>query len=88
MEDGEKEIIKYQVESVWGPHDIVIAKKFDPNRCDRKNCKLFNNIKLSDEMTDALNEAGFKPMPLPKDGCKDFEQTDGSNYKTDKLIFR
>ena len=30
----------------------------------------------------------FKPMPLPKDGCSDFEVADEDDKKTDKLIFR
>lgn len=88
MEDGERETIKYQVESAWSSQDIVIVKKFDPNRCRKKGCKLFNNIKLSDEMTTALDDADFKPMPLPKDGCSDFEVADEEDKKTDKLIFR
>ncbi len=86
IEADDRERIKYYMDAPWG--DLEYSKKFDPNKCKRTDCKLFNNIKLSDEMTDALNEAGYKPMPLPKDGCKDFEQTDGENYKTDKFIFR
>ena len=35
-----------------------------------------NMVYLSDEMQEALHEAGYNPMPLPKDGCKDFEPTD------------
>lgn len=69
----------------WG--DGEYSKKFDPNKCERTDHKLFNNIKLSDEMQEALHEAGYKPMPLPKDGCKGFEPTDGENFKTDKFIF-
>lgn len=48
-------------------------KKFDPNTCPRLNKKLFNNINLSDEVVDELFEYGYEPMPLPKDGCSDFE---------------
>lgn len=89
MEDGEQETISCRVESTWTSHDIVIAKKFDPNRCGKKGCKLFNNIKLSDEMQDALCESDYNPMPLSKENCEDFEsKEDGENFKTDKLIFR
>ena len=46
---------------------------FDPNKCDVTDCKLYYNIKLTDDLTTALDEAGYKPMPLPEDGCTDFE---------------
>lgn len=78
MEVGNKERITYEICSLG---KVEHSKKFDPNKCSITKQKLYNNIKLSDEMQDALYEAGYNPMPLPKDGCKDFEPTDESNYK-------
>lgn len=74
MEADNKERITYEMDCPWG--DVEYSKKFDPNKCDITDRKLFNNIKLSDEMQEALHEAGYNPMPLPKDGCKDFEPTE------------
>lgn len=71
---GDKEQIIYEIDCSWG--NVVYSKEFDPNKCNITKQKLYNNIKLSYEMRDALHEAGYNPMPLPKDGCKDFEPTD------------
>lgn len=70
MEADNKERITYEIDCPWG--DVEYSKKFDPNKCERTDRKLFNNIKLSDEMQEALHEAGYNPMPLPKDGCHMF----------------
>ena len=86
MEADNKEWISYYIESPWV--DVEYRKKFDPNKCEVSGCKLFNNMKLSCEMTTALDEAGYKSMPLPKEGCKDFKPTDNNNNGTDKIIFR
>lgn len=63
-------------------------RKVEAYRCEVTGCKLFNNMKLSCEITTALDEAGYKSMPLPKEGCKDFKPTDGKDNGTDKIIFR
>ena len=73
-EEDNRERITYEMDCPWG--DVEYSKNFDPNKCERTDRKLFNNIKLSDEMQEALHEAGYNPMPLPKDGCKDFEPTE------------
>ena len=70
MEADNQERISYFIDTPWG--DVESCKKFDPNRCAIANQKLYNNIKLSDEITDALNEADYRAMPLPKDGCRLF----------------
>ena len=55
----------------------------------RTDCKNYQpSMKLSCEITTALDEAGYKSMPLPKEGCKDFKPTDKNNNGTDKIIFR
>ena len=49
-----------------------IKKEFDLNTClhPKKQGKLFNNFKLSNEMRRALSQASFIPMPnLKSGGC-------------------
>lgn len=65
------EEISYSVDSPFGEEERNIL--FNPNKCDVTDCKLYYNIKLTDDLTTALDEAGYKPMPLPEDGCTDFE---------------
>lgn len=74
--DNKERIIYFSGFCPWNDEEIKLGKKFDPNKCECTDRKLFNNIKLSDEMQEALHEAGYNPMPLPKDGCKDFEPTE------------
>lgn len=71
----DKDDIEYFIR--MGPYgeDITGFKKFEPNRCRAKGCKLYNNIKLSEEMQDALDDNGYKPMPTPMTGvCDDYKQ--------------
>lgn len=61
-----------EVDSIIGHNykgqEIHFKKKFSPNKCDKKKCKLYNNVRLSEEMQKALSEKGFKPMPTPQSG--------------------
>ena len=58
--DNKERIIYYSGFRPWDDEEIKYSKKFDPNKCECTDRKLFNNIKLSDEMQDALHEAGEK----------------------------
>lgn len=86
MEADNKERISYFIDAPWG--DVEYCKKFDPNRCAITKQKLYNSMKLSDEMEDALYEADYRAMPLPKDGCRLFVPKTDNDNKTDKVIFK
>lgn len=73
--DNEKEAITCYGDTPWGG-EFKYKIHFSPNKCELQNFKLFNNIKLSDEKTTALYEAGYEAMPLPKDGCEYFEESE------------
>ena len=47
-------------------------KKFYSNKCVVRNLKLYNNIKLSQDMQNGLRDAGFTPMPKPYEKCPNF----------------
>ena len=70
--DNQERISYYSGFRQWDGEEIKFSKKFDPNRCAITKQKLYNSIKLSDEMEDALYEAGYRAMPLAKDGCNLF----------------
>ncbi len=72
QELDKKEIIAYYVETYMGQD--VLTKHFDLNLCKHPDnqFKLYNNIKLSDEMREGLSDAGFVPMPNHLSGGCDF----------------
>lgn len=66
-----REIIAYYLETYFG--EDVYEKEFNLNTCNHPDNwqKLYNNVKLSDEMREGLSTAGFVPMPTRKTGgCK------------------
>ena len=67
--DNQERVVWY-TDSPWC--DVENMKKFDPNRCSVLGCKLFNNMKLSDEVLEALDENDYTAMPLPSNGCVNF----------------
>lgn len=85
MEADNQERIVWYTDSPWG--DVEHMKKFDPNRCSVLGCKLFNNMKLSEEVLEALDENDYTAMPLPSVGCHNFVEAE-ENKPTDKVIFR
>ena len=67
---GNKErIVYFSAHCPWNDEEFKYSTMFDPNKCECTDRKLFNNIKLSEEMQDALHDAGYEPMPLQKNGC-------------------
>lgn len=72
LENADEKITYYED---YGCREVARYKMFSPNRCDALNVKLFNNIKLSDDIAVALYEEDYEAMPLPKDGCERFEKT-------------
>lgn len=59
----------------WG-EEMKLSKKFSPSKCMKKECKLYFDIKLSDEMKGALSDNGYIAMPTHTNGgCKYFEMT-------------
>ena len=71
----DKDNIEFVVGTSWYGEDVTEYKKFEPNRCRLRKCKLYNNIKLSAELQDALDDNGYEPMPTPMTGgCKNFKQ--------------
>lgn len=66
-----KELIIYYRESYWGRD--TLDKEFNVSTCQHPDnlCKIYNNVKLSDEMRKGLSDYGFVPMPTRKTGgCK------------------
>lgn len=47
---------------------------FYPNKCHAKICKLFFNVKLSEELQDELYENRYIPMPSVNKGCECYEE--------------
>lgn len=47
---------------------------FYPNKCHAKICKLFFNVKLSEELQDELYENRYIPMPSVNKGCEYYEE--------------
>lgn len=70
----DKESVVYWIDDNWLGSQEEYTKNFELNRCThpQKNCKLFNNINLSDEMYEGLREADFEPMPTNKTGGCDY----------------
>ena len=68
-----REEITYYITAGHDGHEVPQFKKFEPNRCNLSRCKLYNNVRLSDELQEALQESGYQPMPTPQTGgCKHF----------------
>ena len=65
----EKETVYYWLEYQCGGED-QFEKTIDINRCSHpeRECKLFNNIRISDELYEGLREAGYEEMPTNKTG--------------------
>jgi hypothetical protein len=48
---------------------------FFKHKCNVRGCKLFNGIRLSNEVRRVFVGANYKQMPIPRDGgCKDYKQ--------------
>ncbi len=88
LEDDEREEIEYEV---WcDPYcgKYYSTKLFNPNKCTHESneCKLYNNMKLSDEMTEALSENGYQPMPtLRTGGCELYKPLPDHPYADKQL---
>lgn len=78
-QDEEKERIAYYFDTCFGErYDI---KLFSPNRCTHLDCKLYNNIKLSDEMQTALSEENYIAMPTRRTGgCEHYQLDPKKEY--------
>ncbi|QCD37188.1 MULTISPECIES: hypothetical protein [Muribaculaceae] len=70
FDENEKESIEYWQSYGWDGSEYSYTKLFSPNRCKhpKKQCKLFNNVKLSAEMREGLSEAKYEPMPNRRSG--------------------
>lgn len=68
--EDERDEIEYEVYVDWYGDEHYQTKSFTPNKCSHpsKDCKLYNNMKLSDKMTEALSENGYQPMPTRRTG--------------------
>lgn len=84
FEDSEKEYIRYvYYTGSYVNTEYSDVKLFSPNRCNHSNCKrkLYNNIKLSDEMRKGLAESGYYPMPTPlSGGCRVYKAIPNHPY--------
>ena len=79
----EKEEVSYWIEDNWHGGQEENFKNFDTNRCThpQKDCKLFNDINLSDQIFEGLREAEFEPMPTNKTGgCEYYQPIEGHPY--------
>ncbi len=59
------------------------SKEFSPNKCSHPSNggKLYNNMKLSAKMTEALSNYGYKPMPtLRTGGCQFYKAIPNHHY--------
>ena len=75
-EDTEQDEIEYAVWTDPYGDEHYSTKLFTPNKCahpDNKR-KLYNNMKLSDEMRAALSGYDYYPMPIRRNGgCENYE---------------
>ena len=49
---------------------VRISRRFKRTTCQRTGAKMYVNIHLSDEVTEALDDAGWQAMPTHAEGCK------------------
>lgn len=70
--DNREEVMYYTIIG-YNEQGLPNFKKIDLNKCRKYRCKLYNNIRLSNELQEALSDHGYKPMPTPQTGgCKHF----------------
>lgn len=83
LEDKE-EIVFYPVSPFGEQRD---TKMFDPHKCDHPeiNCKLFNNVKLTEDIYNALVEDyDYRPMPIRRGGgCEYYKPIPGHPFTKD-----
>lgn len=85
-EMDEQETVVYHLEVYFRENSY--EKKFDLNACHHpQNCqKLYNNVKLSDEMREGLSHARFFPMPTRKTGgCKFYKAIPDHPYADNQI---
>lgn len=78
----EREDVVYWIDNYMGEPEEYF-KTFDTHRCThpQKDCKLFNDINLSDQIFEGLREADFEPMPTKKTGgCEYYQPIKGHPY--------
>ena len=84
LEEDKEEIVFYLLSPFGEQRD---TKMFDPHRCDHPeiNSKLFNNVKLSEAIYNALVEDyDYRPMPVvSKGGCGHYKPVPGHPYAKD-----
>lgn len=82
--EEDKEEIEFYYTSPFGEESST--KMFDPHRCKHPeiNCKLYNDVKLTDDITIALTEGyGYRPMQTKsKGGCEYYQPY--NTIKTEK----
>lgn len=64
----ETEDVPFEIERFDG--SMTVHKKFKRTTCKKTGAKMYVNLHLSDEMTDALDDAGWQAMPTHAEGCK------------------
>lgn len=88
FDDGEKEKVEYGHGYHYDGSEYCSVKMFAPNRCKHpeKNCKLYNDIKLSDEMREGLTEVDFVAMPTPRSGgCSTYKPISNHPYAVKQI---
>lgn len=66
--ENEKETISFNLER-YG----LQVREFNPNICKAKQCKLFFDYHVIEELKDALLENGYDIMPSESKGCEFFK---------------
>lgn len=75
----EHEDVVYYIDSYFGQDEY--SKRFNPNICKHRGCKLYNNINLSADMIVGLEEVDYEPMPtLKTGGCQSYEPVEEHPY--------
>lgn len=81
--DEEKEEIEYCYSCSYDGDEYYTTKLFSPNKCSHpdNNHKLYNNVKLSEEMIAGLEDKDYYPMPtLRTGGCNHYSPIEGHPY--------
>lgn len=74
--DEEERVMYVDGVDLWNGEEHFASKLFAPNKCtcSGNERKLYNNLKLSDEMRAGLAEADYEPMPNFRNGGCNFYQ--------------
>jgi hypothetical protein len=79
--DYNTETIEVYYDNAYDGSETAAPKEFSPHKCAISGCKLYHNVKLSEEMQVALDEANYAPMPnLRNGGCGGFEKFEANEH--------